>query len=70
MLYWEKKIDFIGRIIIGTALGVGLGGILSYYLGLFGVNVRFHAIILPLVLIGIGIFAFLNFSDKKASSNQ
>ena len=70
MLYWEKKIDFIERIIIGTALGVGLGGILSYYLGLFGVNVRFHAIILPLVLIGIGIFAFLNFSDKKASSNQ
>ena len=70
ILYWEKKLDFIERMIIGTALGVGLDGILSYYLGLFGVNIKFHTVILPLVLILIGIFAFLNFSDKKANANQ
>lgn len=55
MLYWEKSLDFVERLIVGTALSVGLEGILSYYLGLFGLHIKFHVIILPFVLILIGI---------------
>ena len=59
MLYWEKSLDFLERIIIGTALGVGLEGILSYYLGLLGLHIKYSAIALPLALIVIGIALIL-----------
>ncbi len=70
MLYWQKSLDFVERMVIGTALGVGLEGILSYYFGLFGMHIKFHAIVLPLVIIGIGAFVFLKFSKKDSESNQ
>ncbi len=70
MLYWEKSLDFLERVIIGTALGIGLEGILSYYIGLFGLNIKFHSWVLPLVLIGIGAFIFLKFSGKESGSSQ
>lgn len=64
MLYWEKSLDFTERMIIGTALGVGLEGIFSYYLGILGINIRFLAVILPLVLILTGLYLFSNKSDS------
>ena|SRR3989338_1161841 len=70
MLYWQKSLDFVERIVIGTALGIGLEGILSYYLGLFGLHIKFHAIIIPLLLTSIGIFVFLKFSKRNANSGQ
>lgn len=70
MLYWEKSLDFLERIIIGTALGVGLGGILSYYLGLFGLHIKYSAIVLPLFLICLGLLIFLKSPDKNAGSSQ
>ena len=57
MLYWKEKLGFTERFIIGTALAAGVIGILSYYLGLLGLNIKYHTIILPLVLILIGIVA-------------
>ena len=30
MLYWKEKLDFTERFIIGTALAVGIIGMLSY----------------------------------------
>ncbi len=51
IFYWEKKLDFLERLIIGTALSIGLEGIFSYYFGLLGLNIKSHAIILPLLII-------------------
>ena len=55
MIYLREKIDFIERFIIGIALAAGMIGIISYYVGLMGLNVKYHAIVLPLFLILIGL---------------
>ena len=55
MLYWHEKIDFMERFIIGIALAAGIIGILSYYSGLMGLNIKYHTIVLPLGLILAGI---------------
>ena len=52
MYYWKEKLDFTERIIIGTAICSGLIGILSYYLGLLGINIKYHIFILPVLIIG------------------
>ena len=57
MLYWREKLDFAERIIIGIAVSAAIIGISSYYIGLMGLNLKYHGIILPIILIlaGIGI---------------
>ena len=56
MLYWAEKLDFVERLVVGTAVAAGVMGIFSFYLGLFGLNIKYHAIILPIVLISVGVF--------------
>lgn len=63
MFYWNKKLGFIERLIIGIALSAAVIGISSYYLGIAGLNIKYHTVILPLVMIFIGIF--LNFKEIK-----
>lgn len=55
MYYWHEKLDFVGRFVIGIALGVALIGISSYYLGLLGLHLKYHAIVLPLFYLIIGV---------------
>jgi len=55
MLYWEKELGFTERFVIGIAISAAIIGIFSYYLGLIGLNIKYHAIILPLILILIGV---------------
>jgi len=55
MLYWNDKIGFLERFVVGILLSAAVIGIFSYYLGLMGINIKYHTIILPLVLILIGI---------------
>ena len=57
MLYWKEKLEFIERLIIGIALSAGMIGVSSYYLGLFGLNVKYHAALLPLIIMLIGFIA-------------
>ena len=59
MLYWKDKLEFMERFLIGVALAAGAIGIFSYYLGLIGVHIRYHAVLLPLLLILVGITANL-----------
>lgn len=59
MLYWNEKLSFMERFVVGIALAAASIGILSYYLGLMGLNIKYHAILLPLALIFIGITANL-----------
>jgi len=57
MLYWKEKLGFLERFVIGSILAAGLIGILSYYLGLIGLNIKYHTIIVPLIFILAGIIA-------------
>ena len=64
MLYWKEKLEFTERLIVGIALSAALIGIFSYYLGLMGLNLKYHAFLLPLMIIIIGLIAVMK---KKAS---
>ena len=55
MLYWREKIDFLERLVIGIILAAGISGVLSYYSGLVGLNIKYHVILLPSALILIGL---------------
>jgi len=55
MLYWKEKLGFTERFIIGIALAAAVIGIVSYYLGLVGWDIKFHAVILPLILIAASL---------------
>ena len=51
MLHWKEKLDFTERIIIGTALSAAIIGIFSYYIGLKGLNIKYHGIFMPIVIV-------------------
>ncbi len=57
LLYWREKLDFMERFIVGIMISAAITSIASYYIGLIGLNLKYHAILLPLVLIIIGIAA-------------
>ena len=57
LYYWKEKIDFTERIIIGSALALGVIAVSSYYLGLIGVHIKFQGILLPLLMIAVGVGA-------------
>jgi len=57
MLYWHEKLEFLERLVVGTAVSAAVIGISSYYIGLVGLNVKYHGVVLPAVLILAGIFA-------------
>ena len=54
MIYWREKLEFMERFVIGVALAAAIIAIFSYYLGLIGINIKYHGIIMPLALIIIG----------------
>jgi len=51
MLYWKEKLGFIERIVVGILIAAVIMGISSYYISLAGLNLKFHAIVLPLLMI-------------------
>lgn len=55
MLYWRGSLELIERLVIGIVIAAALAGILSYYLGLIGLNIRYHAALLPPIFILAGI---------------
>lgn len=55
MLYWKDKLDFTERLIIGIGLSAAVIGIASYYIGLMGLNISYHGIFLPLIMIVTGL---------------
>ncbi len=48
----NNKLGITEKSIAGTAVAIIVTGITSYYLGLAGLNVRSHWIIIPLLIIG------------------
>lgn len=57
MLYWHGKLNFLERCIIGTIIAASAVGITSYYLGIFGLNIKYHTFLLPPILIAAGFIA-------------
>jgi hypothetical protein len=57
LLYWKEKLGFMERFIVGIMVSAAIIGIASYYIGLIGLNIKYHTALLPLVLIIIGIVA-------------
>lgn len=55
MLYWNEKLELTERMIVGIGLSAAVTGISSYYIGLTGLNIKFHIVLLPLAIIILGI---------------
>ncbi|MAG15626.1 hypothetical protein CMO88_01040 [Candidatus Woesearchaeota archaeon] len=51
LYYWKEKLDFAERIVIGTAAAAAVVSIASYYLGLIGLQVKYHGIVLPAAML-------------------
>ena len=60
MLYWREELKFYERLVIGIGIGTVLVGLLSYYSGLMGLHVKYHAVLLPLVIIIAGLISAIN----------
>jgi len=61
LLYWTEKLGFFERFVLSIPLSAALVGVLSYYIGILGVHIKYLSFILPafLILLGFGIFLFL-----------
>tara|TARA_Y100000310_G_scaffold36378_1_gene34272 strand:+ start:4761 stop:5111 length:351 start_codon:yes stop_codon:yes gene_type:complete len=59
MYYWEDKLNFTERFLIGVAASAAIIGTCSYYLGLIGLDIKYHGILLPLLLLAIGSIIIL-----------
>jgi|SRR3989338_5104712 len=55
MIYWKENLEFIERLIVGIGIAAAIIGVFSYYISLMGLNIKFHAIVLPLLIIFTGI---------------
>ena len=65
MYYWHQKLDFVERLVIGIGLSAALIGISSYYLGLIGINIKYHTIILPSLMLGFAFFLIIKIHSKS-----
>ncbi len=52
------KLQFGIRVILGSALAIALLGTISYYLGIAGLNLKFHLYFLSIVIILAGGFLY------------
>ena len=67
--YWIEKLKLYERLIIGIAISTAIMGLLSYYLGLLGLHIKFHSLLLPIILIFVGIMINLKeLMQPKTSS--
>ena len=55
LLSWHDSLGFFERIVAGAFLGAGTIGIVSYYAGLLGLDVKTHALLLAPLLIFLGL---------------
>ena len=59
MYLWHDKLGFIERLVAGIAVGASITGISSYYLGIFGLNISNHTIILPIIILLVSVILIL-----------
>ncbi len=66
MLYWHENLGFLERFFVGFAVAAGITGVFSYYAGLIGLNIKYHVILFPIVMILVG--AWVNLKELKKDS--
>ena len=66
VLYWKEKLEFTERFVIGMMVSAAIIGIFSYYIGLIGLNIKYHIFVLPVLIIIAGLAAAIG---KKSSSS-
>lgn len=60
MLPWRTSISLGERTVIGTLVILGVFGVISYYLGLLGIRIQYHTILLPFfVIVGTAVCLFI-----------
>ena len=67
MSYWRNKISFLEILVISFLLGLGIMGLLGYYLGLLGLHNKYH-IYLPILFLAFLAFKFYKNSKKSHDS--
>ena len=60
MLYWNDKLGFVERLLIGIFVSAAITGVFSYYFGLLGLNIKYHYLLFPLIIMPLGIIFFLS----------
>lgn len=56
MYHWHDKLSFLERFIIGVAVSASVIGVSSYYLGIIGLNIKYHVFLLPSLFLLIDFF--------------
>jgi uncharacterized membrane protein len=64
LTYLLHDMNLIERFAISVAISAALVGVSSYYLGLFGVHIRYSAIFVPLIFTVISIVLMYKQSEK------
>lgn len=64
MYYWQDKLDFLERVIMGFPISAAIIGITSYMLGIFGLHIKYHWI-LPLIVILLGLVLAIFNKDES-----
>lgn len=54
MLYWRENLEFAERLIVGILISAAIIGIFSYYIGLMGLNIKYHGYLLPILISLVG----------------
>ncbi len=70
MFYWNNKLNFLERLIIGTVLGIAIIGVIGYNLGLIGITIIYHTIFLPIITIAIASFITWKKIKKENQTDQ
>jgi uncharacterized membrane protein len=59
MYIWHEKLEFLERFIISVPISAATISILSYYISLMGLHVKYHPILIPLsIMIISGIIVW------------
>ncbi len=65
-LRWKEHISLFERLAAGSLLAAGMMGIASYYSGLMGLHVQFHAMVLPPMIMIAGIWSWIKWPLKDS----
>jgi len=66
---WRNELPISTRMLIGTILGMGITGIASYYLGLFGFLLGWQTYALPAAIV-LGSLAFHYFWEQRTKTSS
>ncbi len=53
---FSKEMKFIERFFIGFGIGAAIIGLSSYYIGLLGLHIKYHGVLLPFVVLVTAVF--------------